>query len=256
MSLDLLHYFLGAFSGSVVGFTLGLFGGGGSILAVPLLVHLVGVGNAHVAIATSAVAVSANAFISLMMHARHGTVRWKYAGLYCVTGVVGAWIGASLGKALEGKHLLILFGGLMILVSITMFRRRQVLSEPVAPFSVSNVPKILAMGAGTGAVSGFFGIGGGFLIVPGLMISTGMATINAVATSLVAIVAFAMTTALSYSLSGLVDWALAAVFVAGGALGAFGGCCSVHVLKHRRSILNSCFAALVMLVAVGMIVLR
>lgn len=256
MSLDLLHYLFGAFSGSLVGFTLGLFGGGGSILAVPLLVHLVGVADAHVAIATSAVAVAANAFISLLIHARHGTVQWKYAMLYCVTGVVGAWIGAALGKALDGAHLLTLFGGLMIIVSITMFRRRHVVSAPVAAFSPGKAPKVLAMGAGTGTVSGFFGIGGGFLIVPGLMITTGMATINAVATSLVAIVAFGMTTALSYSLSGLVDWTLAAIFVAGGALGAFGGCSIVHVLKHRRALLNMCFAGLVMLVAIGMLVLR
>jgi uncharacterized membrane protein YfcA len=256
MSLDLLHALLGVLSGGLVGFTLGLFGGGGSILAVPLLVHLVGVADTHIAIATSAVAVAANALISLMLHARHGTVQWKYAALYCATGILGAWIGAAVGKALDGGHLLTLFAGLMVIVSVTMFRRRNIVSTPLAAFAPGNTLKVLAMGAGTGTVSGFFGIGGGFLIVPGLMLTTGMATINAVATSLVAIVAFGMTTAVSYSLSGYVDWLLALVFVAGGALGAVAGCSVVHTLKRHQALLNTYFAALVLLVAIGMFVLR
>jgi uncharacterized membrane protein YfcA len=255
MVLDLTHYLLGALSGSLVGFTLGLFGGGGSILAVPLLVHLVGVPNAHVAIATSAVAVAANAFISLLMHARHGTVKWKYAALYSTTGVVGAWIGAAFGKAINGQHLLTLFACLMVFVSITMFRRSYT-EGGSGEYAATNAPKVLAIGAGTGTVSGFFGIGGGFLIVPGLILATGMATINAVATSLVAIVAFGATTALSYSLSGFVDWALASIFIAGGAIGAFAGCSAVHIIKHHRSLLNILFASLVMLVAIGMIVFQ
>ncbi|MBP2562516.1 putative membrane protein YfcA [Neorhizobium galegae] len=256
MTLDVLHYFLGAASGCLVGFTLGLFGGGGSILAVPLLVHLVGVVNVHVAIATSAVAVAANAFISLLFHARHGTVQWKYAALYSATGMVGAWVGAAIGKALDGADLLALFSGLMIVISLNVFYRRHTVSAATTGFVASNAPKVLAVGAGTGTVSGFFGIGGGFLIVPGLIFATGMATINAVATSLVAIVAFGATTALSYSLSGFVDWPLAAVFVGGGAAGAFCGCSAVHMLQHRRSLLNTSFAGLVMILAIAMLIWR
>lgn len=253
MSFDLLHSLLGVLAGALVGFTLGLFGGGGSILAVPLLVHLVGVADAHIAIATSAVAVAANALISLILHARHGTVQWRYAALYCATGIFGAWIGAAVGKAVDGSHLLTLFAGLMVIVSVTMFRRRNIVNAPLAAFTPGNTSKVLAMGAGTGTVSGFFGIGGGFLIVPGLMLTTGMATINAVGTSLVAIVAFGMTTAASYSLSGYVDWLLALVFVAGGALGAVAGCSLVHTLKRYQTLLNTSFAALVLLVAIWML---
>lgn len=253
ISLDLYHDVLGMMSGILVGFTLGLFGGGGSILAVPLLINIVGVANAHVAIATSAVAVAANAAVSLLLHARHGTVQWKYAGLYCSTGVFFAFLGTLLGKALDGPKLLILFGGLMIVISIAMFRRRGMIDISPAKFSMRNAPKVLSMGAGTGALSGFFGIGGGFLIVPGLIFSTGMPTVNAVATSLVAIIAFGITTAVSYSFSGLVDWQLALIFLTGGALGAVAGCSTVNMLKNYQSLLNLLFAGLVLLVGSGML---
>src|SRR6185437_11879206 len=90
---------LGLASGSLVGFVLGLVGGGGSILAVPLMVYLVGVRNPHVAIGTSALAVAANAAIGLGTHARLGNVKWRCASVYALSGIVGAFIGSSLGKA-------------------------------------------------------------------------------------------------------------------------------------------------------------
>ncbi|MDO8359010.1 MAG: TSUP family transporter, partial [Devosia sp.] len=82
MLLEPTQYLLGSLSGVLVGFTLGLFGGGGSILAVPLMVYLVGVPSAHLAIGTSALAVAANAATNLIMHARKGNVRWRCAGIY------------------------------------------------------------------------------------------------------------------------------------------------------------------------------
>jgi uncharacterized protein len=252
MSLDLYQYGIGVLCGSLVGFSLGLLGGGGSILAVPLLVHAVGLPNAHVAIATSAVSVAANAFISLVMHARRGTVIWRYAGLYCVTGVAGAFLGASAGKALDGGRLLLWFSGLMIIVAVLMLRRSRVPSNSVSIYDGREAPKVLAAGAGTGIVSGFFGIGGGFLIVPGLAFSTGMPTINAVSTSLVAIVSFGSATAATYSLSGLVDWPLAAVFIAGGAIGAVIGCRAVHRLEPYQSALNRLFAGAILMAGLAM----
>ena len=93
--LDPLQYLLGGGSGALVGFTLGLVGGGGSILAVPLMVYVVGVQNAHVAIGTSALAVAANAGTGLVSHARSGTVKWRCGGLYAAAGVVGAMAGST-----------------------------------------------------------------------------------------------------------------------------------------------------------------
>ena len=86
-------------SGALIGLILGLVGGGGSILAVPLLVYVVGVGSTHAAIGTAAVAVSVNALASLTGHARAGRVKWRCAGVFAAAGVIGAGLGAELGKA-------------------------------------------------------------------------------------------------------------------------------------------------------------
>src|SRR6476660_9655180 len=97
-AFSFLQMLLGGASGSLVGFTLGLVGGGGSILAVPLLVYLVGVPSAHLAIGTSAVAVAANAAASLAGHARAGNVRWPCASVFAASGVLGAFAGSALGR--------------------------------------------------------------------------------------------------------------------------------------------------------------
>ena len=102
MHLEPIQYLLGLFSGGLVGFTLGLFGGGGSILAVPLMVYLVGVSSPHLAIGTSALAVAANAATNLITHARSGNVRWRCAAIYSAAGIAGAFLGSTLGKALDG----------------------------------------------------------------------------------------------------------------------------------------------------------
>ncbi|MBZ0147668.1 MAG: sulfite exporter TauE/SafE family protein, partial [Pseudorhodoplanes sp.] len=98
MSTQLMQDALGLFSGSLVGFSLGLVGGGGSILAVPLMIYLVGVPNAHVAIGTSALAVAVNAVANLVSHARMGNVKWRCAGVFAAAGVIGAFGGSSLSK--------------------------------------------------------------------------------------------------------------------------------------------------------------
>src|SRR5579872_3751755 len=114
MALSLVHALLGLVSGSLVGFSLGLVGGGGSILAVPLMVYVVGVADPHVAIGTSAIAVAVNAAINLSNHARGGTVRWSCALTFAAAGIVGAFIGAIFGKMLDGQKLLALFAVLML----------------------------------------------------------------------------------------------------------------------------------------------
>src|SRR3546814_13183210 len=99
--LDTLQYVLGALSGGLVGFSLGLVGGGGSILAVPLMVYLVGVPSPHMAICTSALAVAVNAATGLVSHARAPTVKWRCGGMYAAAGIVGALLGSTAGKAFE-----------------------------------------------------------------------------------------------------------------------------------------------------------
>src|SRR5262249_17997471 len=100
---------LAVLSGGAVGFSLGLIGGGGSILAVPLLLYVVGVGDPHVAIGTSALSVAANAFANLFGHWRSGNVKWSCAVTFALAGVVGAALGSTLGKLVDGQQLLFLF---------------------------------------------------------------------------------------------------------------------------------------------------
>jgi len=248
-----LQWALGAFAGSLVGFTLGLVGGGGSILAVPLMVYLVGVSDPHVAIGTSAMAVAANALIGLTHHARNNHVKWRCALLFATAGVAGAWLGSLGGKAMDGQKLLALFALLMLVVAALMFRSRGQEGDPAVVLNRSNAPKLLASGAATGALSGFFGIGGGFLVVPGLIASTGMPILFAVGSSLVAVSAFGLTTALSYAASGLINWSLAASFIAGGAVGSLLGTRMAERLADRKGMLNLTLAVLIIAVALFML---
>ena len=223
MTLEPIQYALGGMSGALVGFILALVGGGGSILAVPLIVYLVGVKNPHLAIGTSALAVAANAATGLIIHSRAGHVLWRCAGLFAVAGVVGAAIGSTIGKSFDGERLLFLFALVMIAVGVLMLRRRGIAGNAEVKLGRENAAKLAAYGLGAGSFSGFFGIGGGFLIVPGLAAATGMPMINAVGSSLLGVTAFGLTTAVNYAMSGLVDWGLAFVFLLGGLLGSLAG---------------------------------
>jgi len=253
LALEPVQYLLGGASGTLVGFTLGLVGGGGSILAVPLMVYLVGVPSPHIAIGTSALAVAANAAANLVPHARAGNVKWRCAGIYAAAGVGGAWIGSSLGKAFDGEKLLFLFALLMLVVGVMMLKGRDATGNPQVQLTREMAPRIVGFGAATGLFSGFFGIGGGFLIVPGLIASTGMPMLNAVGSSLVAVTAFGLTTSINYAGSGLIDWPLAAVFIAGGIVGGLVGTVVAKRLSRQKGLLNTVFAGLIFAVAAYML---
>ena len=124
MILTITQGVLGLASGALVGFSLGLVGGGGSILAVPLMVYVVGVPEPHVAIGTSAIAVAANAAVNLSNHARGGTVVWSCALIFAAAGIVGAFAGSMLGKMLDGQKLLALFALLMLVIAALMLKTR------------------------------------------------------------------------------------------------------------------------------------
>lgn len=247
--LDTVQYLLGAGSGVLVGFVLGLVGGGGSILAVPLMVYLVGVPSPHVAIGTSALAVAANALTGLLNHVRQGHVKWRCSLVYAAAGIAGAFAGSTAGKAFDGQKLLFLFAIVMVVVGVLMLRNRHRGGDTSVVLGRENAPKLIGYGAGTGLFSGFFGIGGGFLIVPGLVAATGMPMINAIGSSLVAVSAFGLTTAANYALSGLVDWALAVVFIVGGVVGGFLGARLATRLSGTQGRLSTVFAGLIFVVA-------
>jgi hypothetical protein len=252
---------LAVLCGGLVGFTLGLIGGGGSILATPLLLYVVGL-PPHVAIGTGALAVSANVFSNFGGYARQGIVRWQCAILFSIVGVVGAFGGSLLGKQVDGKRLLFLFAILMIVVGLLMLRRKERppqqgkeggrLCQLWQPASRNQWP-LLGTALAVGLLSGFFGIGGGFLIVPGLLFATGMPMICAIGSSLLAVGAFGLTTAISYGASGLVDWVVAAEYIVGGFAGGFAGMAMAKSLTTRKAVLNRVFACFVFVVAVYML---
>ncbi|NCP19345.1 MAG: sulfite exporter TauE/SafE family protein [Erythrobacter sp.] len=252
--MDITTIALTLLSGGVIGFVLGLVGGGGSILAVPLLVYAVGMKSPHMAIGTAAVAVALNALVGLVGHARSGNVRWQCAISFAIAGSAGAALGAEAGKAFDGEKLLGLFGGLMVVVAVLMLLKRRTAENPQVSMTRGNarsmLTRILPTGLGTGLLAGFFGIGGGFLIVPGLVFATAMPLSLAIGSSLVAVTAFGMTTAGSYALSGLVDWTVVSWLVAGGVGGSvLGRAAGARLAGHKR-VLEVGFAVLV--AAVGL----
>ena len=248
-----LQDLLTVLSGGIVGFSLGLIGGGGSVLAVPLMLYVVGVRNPHVAIGTSALAVALNAFASFAQHARAGTVKWACAGTFAAAGIVGAVIGSTIGKMVNGERLLALFALIMIAVGVSMLRGRSADGDPSVRMSAKMAPRLIATGLGAGLLSGFFGIGGGFLIVPGLIVSSGMPILNAVGSSLLSVGAFGITTAANYAISGLVNWKIALLFIAGGVIGGMIGMRLAVRLASRRGALVKVFAAVLFVVAAYML---
>lgn len=248
-----VQYLLGALSGVLVGFTLGLVGGGGSILAVPLMVYVVGVKSPHLAIGTSALAVAANALAGLWNHARESNVNWRCGGSFALAGVIGALAGSTLGKNFDGQKLLFLFALLMLVVAYAMYRGRGQAGIEGVQCNRDNLPRVIVFGTGTGMLSGFFGIGGGFLIVPALVASTAMPIYRAIGTSLIAVAAFGLTTAANYALSGLLDWPLTASFIAGGIAGTVLGAGAARRLSASQGLLNTVFAGLIVIVALYML---
>src|SRR3954468_3056431 len=149
---------LGIVCGGMVGFSLGLVGGGGSVLAVPLMVYVVGVPEPHIAIGSSAIAVATNAAINLANHARGGTVIWPIAALFAAAGIIGAFGGSILGKMVDGQKLLALFALVMMVIAMLMLKTRSRIGLPDVKISMSNMPAIVGLGLATGTLSGFFGI--------------------------------------------------------------------------------------------------
>ena len=240
-------------SGVIVGFTLGLVGGGGSILAVPLLLYVVGMPDPHQAIGTSALAVAVNAFANLIPHARARHVRWQPALIFAACGLVGAFAGSSIGKAVDGHRLLILFALLMLVIAVMMLRGRKATGDGAVVERRLNPWRLGVIGLATGSLSGFYGIGGGFLVVPGLILGTGMPTIAAIGSSLVAVGAFGMTTALNYAVSGMVEWPTALLFIAGGIGGGWAGARLAKRLSAQRQTLTRLLGCMLVVVAVYML---
>ena len=248
-----MHSLVTLLCGSLVGFSLGLIGSGGSILAVPLLLYVVGIRDPHVAIGTSALAVGVNAIVNLAGHWRRGNVKWACAAVFAAAGVLGAGIGSTIGKLVNGQKLLFLFAWVMVAVGVAMLMPRATGGDADVRMNRAIAVRLVGVGFIAGAISGFFGIGGGFLIVPGIMLGSGMPILNAIGSSLVAVAAFGLTTAANYAWSGLIDWQIATEFIAGGALGGLLGIALATRLGASRRVLSTLCAMVVFAVAAYML---
>ncbi len=236
-------------SGVLVGALLGLFGGGGSVLATPLLLYVVGIQDPHVAIGTSAAAVAVNALINLVGHGRSGRVKWPCATVFAIAGLAGSFLGSSLAKQVDGQRLLLFFAIAMAAIALSMLRRPKAEGDPQVHITWRLSLKLAPLGLLTGVAAGFFGIGGGFLIVPGLMAATGMTLANAAASSLLSVALFGAATSANYAASGLVNWPVAGLFILGGVAGGWVGLRGAGLLADRAMLARRLFAGLVLAVA-------
>ena len=154
---------------------------------------------------------------------------------------------------MDGQRLLVLFASAWSLSGFRCSVARSGEGDPDVRMDLRMAPRLIAVGLGVGFLSGFFGIGGGFLIVPGLVFGSGMPILNAVGSSLFSVGVFGLTTAANYAVSGLVDWRVAALFIAGGVVGGMVGMRLAIKLASQRGLLVRVFAVVLFAVAAYML---
>lgn len=203
----------------LVGISLGLLGGGGSILTVPLLVYVAGQ-DPKAAIATSLLVVGITSAAGAVSHARAGRVQWRTGLVFGAAGMAGAYAGGRLGTLIDGTILLLAFALMMAATAFAMLRDS---SEPEPADEQMAVGKVIVEGLVVGLVTGLVGAGGGFLVVPALVLLGGVPMGVAVGTSLVVIAMKSMAGLAGY-LSGVsIDWPLALAVTAAAVVGSVVG---------------------------------
>lgn len=233
-----------------MGFTLGLLGGGGSILAVPILVYLLGV-DPKAAIATSLLVVGSTAAAALLNHARAGNVAWRTGLIFGVFAMAGAFGGGAMARFIPGAVLLALFAGLMLVTAVAMLRSR---TRELAPRDAAELPvlKVALEGVVVGGVTGLVGAGGGFLVVPALVLLGGLSMKRAIGTSLMVIAMKSFAGFTGYMAHVDADYRLALSFTALALLGSlFGSTAARHIEAAK---LRKGFAYFVLVMGVVILV--
>lgn len=241
--------------GNVIGFSLGLLGGGGSILTVPALVYLVGQ-DIHTATGTSLAIVGMSAMIGALAHARRGKVKASIGLAFGLASMIGAVPGVWTNRFLPGRMLLLLFSVLMIAVGIHMLRGKSAMKSEISRVFPEDGPKkkwlrLSSLGLGVGFLTGFFGVGGGFLIVPALVLGAHLPMHQAVGTSLLVITMASFAGFLGHLRFGRVDFAMVAFFTIGGSIGALIGTQLAGKIPERQ--LRTVFGWFIILVALYII---
>jgi uncharacterized membrane protein YfcA len=217
-----------------IGIALGLLGGGGSILTVPLLVYVAGL-DAKAAIASSLFVVGVTSIFGLISHARAGRVRWRTGLIFGAAGMVGAFIGGKVGALLPGALLLVGFAVMMAITAVAMIRGRK--ASTGTRHGDLPIGHVLLDGVVVGFVTGIVGAGGGFLVVPALALLGGLPMPIAVGTSLLVIAMKSFAGFAGYASSVSIDWQVTLLVTAGAIVGAFIGSAAagrIHPDKLRK----------------------
>ena len=201
-----------------IGVALGALGGGGSILMVPILVYIAGV-EPKLAIATSLLVVGATSAVGAFTHARAGRVRWRIGMLFGAGGMVGAFAGGLLGGYIPGPLLLLGLAAMMIVTAAAMLRDQ----APPAPSDEPRLLRAVADGMAVGLVTGLVGAGGGFLVVPALVLLGGLPMSAAVGTSLLVIAMKSAAGLAGYLVNVTIAWDVAAAVTAAAICGSLIG---------------------------------
>ena len=255
-AIDMSQTILSLVFGGLIGFSLGLLGGGGSILTVPILVYVIGQ-DVHAATGTSLAIVGASALLGALAHRRRGNVRMKSGLIFGLMSMIGAIPGVWLNHIIAGKVILILFGFLMIAVAISMLHKKIAHPEPKAAgmpceaYTPKDWFRLLLMGLVVGVLTGFFGVGGGFLIVPALVLVGNFPTHQAVGTSLLVIAMASVSGFLGHLSLGAVDLGIVGLFVLGGLPAVLFGTALAGKMPERK--LAKAFGWFIILVALYLV---
>src|SRR5690625_117102 len=195
----------------VVGVALGMLGGGGSILTVPILTYVVGL-DPREAIAASLFIVGVTSAIGALSHARERRVRWRVGGVFGAASMVGAFLGGFAGGRIPGPVLMILFALMMVATATAMLRGRKRSAPGARPSEHLPILRIVLDGLAVGVATGLVGAGGGFLVVPALHLLGGLPMAVAVGTSLIVIAMKSFAGPGAYLVSVQFDWTLALTF--------------------------------------------
>ncbi len=206
----------------LIGLSLGLLGGGGSILTVPILRYVLGM-EAHDAIAVSLLVVGTTSAAAVISHARKGRVRWRTGVAFGLAGMVGAFAAGRVAHLIPASVLLGLFGLMMFVTALAMMRGRKAPAPATEALRELPIAKVLGEGLVVGAVTGLVGAGGGFLVVPALVLLGGLPMDVAVATSLVVIAMKSFAGFAGYLGHVEIDWQVAGLITASAVVGSFGG---------------------------------
>lgn len=251
--------------GALIGLSLGVLGGGGSILTVPALVYLVGQ-DAHEATAGSLVIVGTTSLIALVPHARRGNVRFTQGLIFGALGSGGAILGSKANAHIPAQPLLLSFAVLLLLVAVLMIRRArsqgadagsEYTTEPILTLrpltcACPRLLKLVVAATVVGLLTGFFGVGGGFAVVPALALALSFPMPVAVGTSLLVIAANSVTALASRAHLGIeLDWPLIAAFTGVAVVASLIGARISARLPARA--LSAGFAGLLILISVFMI---